>query len=322
MITQFRKSVLAILYMVGGILLLSLSSAIIRLLSSSYPINQIVIFRTIFGLVVVILFSWLILKQNFWRTQQPMLHFWRSILGIFAMGAYFISLYLLPLADVAALTMTDAIFIALLSSYFLKEKNDYRYWLVIFLGFAGVVIIARPGFSVFNPASLIAVFVGFLTAISMMVISKMAKTETFGCINFYCWLVLLFVSVGLIPWQWWTSESFFVKQGYIGWQPIGTTDWLLLIATSLCTAISNLLITQSYRMGRASLVSPFGYLDLPFSALLGFLWLQEKIDIFLVVGGAAIILSGLGLIYWEKQRDAKELEDKEPQEALQQSPAS
>lgn len=289
--------------MSGGVLLMSTGSALVRSVSASYSISQILLFRMLFNLGLVVLFSSLILKQNFWRTKKPLLHMVRSLIGLLAFIGYFASLYLLPLAEVAALTLTDTIFVAILSSFLLKEKHGYRYWLAILLGFAGVIVITHPGVTIFNPASLLAVFVGFLFALVVLMIGKMAKTETFGSLNFYFTLTCVVVSFFAITFQWWAPQSFPLGSHFIGWHSMPWGDLATMLGMGLFGASGQLCITQAFRTARASLVAPFGYLDLPFSALLGFVLLSEQVDGYLIVGGLAIILSGVYILYLEKQKN-------------------
>ena len=302
MTTSFKRALAAIIFMIAGTLFMSLSSVLTRLLSSSYTMSQILIFRMMFCLVVIMLFAHLILKQKFWFTKKPALHALRCVVGILIFLTYITSLYFLPVAQVSALTLTEAIFVAILSTILLKEKHGLGYWMVIILGFLGAVIALKPDPSIFNPLALIPLLGGFLFAVNGIVIGMMAKSENFGNINFYFTITSLTICLILSSFQWLVPQSWPVENRLIGWQPVLLQDVLVLMVMGLCAAISQLLMTQSYRLGRASLVTPFFYLDLPISAALGFFILHERIDLFLITGGAIIIVSGLAILYLEKQQ--------------------
>lgn len=307
--TGLPQSFIAILWMIGGILMISMGSALVRLASGSFAVSQMVLLRMLMIMILVIVFCTFVQKQSFWRTGRLGLHIVRGVVGVMAISGYFLSLYLLPLADVSALTLTDTLFVAVLSALFLRERNDYRYWMMVILGFIGVILVTRPGASIFNVASLGAVLVGFLFAVILLLIGYMAKTETFGSTSFYFALISVLVTLALVPWQWWTPDSYVVRNGLIGWKNPSLTEWLLVFGMAICGAVGNLCVTHAFRLGRASLVAPFGYLDLPFSAFLGFLLLHENIDVFLILGGGAIIFSGIGLIYLEHRQQVRKKQE-------------
>ena len=299
------RTFLAIFLMVAGVLLSSTGSALIKLTSNTYPISQILLFRMLIGLFPIILFSQIIQKQSFYRTRHLKFQLIRGLIGFFAMGCFFISLKILPLAEGVALILAGTIFIPVLTFIFLKEKINRKYWLAILFGFAGVLLITRPGADIFNPVSLIALTSAILFAVSITMIRYLGKHDNLGSTTFYFTFVCL-VGAGLtIPWEWWQPESFLVRQNIIGWQALPFRDLGVICLIGLIGGIAQLMMTQAFRLTSPVILAPFDYMEIVFSGMLGYFFWQEIPDYYLVGGAGIIISSGLYIIYQEHKIHAK-----------------
>src|SRR5690349_20946364 len=106
---------------------------------------ELVFYRSLFSLPVVVF--WVLKRESLaaLRPNRPMAHVWRCALGLLSMGLTFQALIMLPLADATAINFTAPIFATIFSFLILKEHVGVHRWTAVVLGFAGVLIVARPG---------------------------------------------------------------------------------------------------------------------------------------------------------------------------------
>ena len=116
-------------------------------LASEQGLNapELVFYRSLFSLPVVLF--WVLKRESLaaLRPNRPLAHVWRSGLGLLSMGLTFQALILLPLADATAINFTAPIFATILSFLILREFVGVHRWAAVFVGFIGVLIVARPG---------------------------------------------------------------------------------------------------------------------------------------------------------------------------------
>ena len=125
----------------------------VKKLSDNFPTFQIVFFRCLFGLLPVTIM--LIITNSRLKTDKIKLHFSRAIIATLAMFSFFKSFSLLTLADVSSISFASIMITTILAIFILQEKVGLRRWIAIIVGFIGVVIIFRPGTSIFSYYSLL-----------------------------------------------------------------------------------------------------------------------------------------------------------------------
>ena len=131
-----------------SILSFVLMDVLIKKLSDNLPTNEIIFFRCFFGLIPVTIV--MILTKSSIKTSKINLHIYRALIASIAMFAFFKSFHLLPLAEVSSISFASIMITTILAIYLLDEKVGIRRWLAIFIGFIGILIILRPGSSLFN----------------------------------------------------------------------------------------------------------------------------------------------------------------------------
>ena len=217
--------------------------------------------------------------SNFYKTSRPGLHAFRAIAGALAIIALFIGLRELPLADVVSLTFGGPIFVTVASIFFLSEKVGIKRWLAVFIGFVGMLLIVQPAFIDLNFYYLSPIVFCIFFACVAISVRSLSKTEANYTIAFY--FTLLCTILGF-------ASIFFVQ-----WKIPTFIDFIIFIIMGLCGSIANLLLTQSYRLAEASLVTPIKYLSLVFAIIFGFLIWSEIPKILTLLGAALVILSSL-----------------------------
>ena len=134
-----------ILFVLGAIALVSVQDVTIKWISGDYPLHEIVFIRSPVALVLLLPIVYFEGGISSLHSGQFHLQLLRGGLMFLASTFFFMGIAALPLADVVALTFVSPLFIAVLSVLFLGERVGPRRWLAIVVGFAGVVIMLRPG---------------------------------------------------------------------------------------------------------------------------------------------------------------------------------
>ena len=182
-----------------------------------------------------------------------------------------------PLADVVSLTFAGPIFVTVASIFFLSETVGIKRWFAVFLGFIGMLLIVQPAFVDLNYYYISPIIFCIFFACVAISVRSLSKTEANYTIAFY--FTLLCTILGL-------CSIFFVD-----WVMPTKIDFLIFTVMALCGSIANLLLTQSYRLAEASLVTPIKYLSLVFAIVFGFLIWSEVPKILTLLGASLVILS-------------------------------
>ena len=273
---MISKNQLGIIFMILSVISFSVMDIVVKLMSSHYPIGQLIFFRGLFGLIPIL---FIIPKERFGnllKTEKIKLHLVRAFGGAFAMTFLYLGLKFLPIADAITISFAAPIFATIFSIIFLNEKVRLIRWLAIFFGLTGVIIVLKPGTELFTYYSFFPILfcIGFATI--SIAIKKLSKTEPDYLIALYFTLVLLLF--GLI------SIS-------MGWKKIDISDIHYLIIIGLSGSIGNIFLTKSIREADISLVTPIKYLSLVFAIIAGWLIFNEIPSILTISGAMLIILS-------------------------------
>ena len=292
-----------ILCLMGAVAFLSVSDSIIKWLSPNYALHQIMLFRALFAMVVVLCIVQLEGGLESLKTRRPVLHFFRGSLLVLANMFFFLGLATLPFAETVALFFVAPLFICLLSRPVLGEKVGLSRWIVILIGLCGVLVMVRPGAEVFAVTSLLPILAALCYAIMQMMTRKLGMREKAGTLTFYIQLAFIVISsvIGLS-----------IGDGRLNMMDNPTSEFLLRAWTwplpadfgllALCgviVAFGGYLLSQAYRLGQASAIAPFEYSSLPFALIIGYLLWGDWPDWISFVGSGLIIFSGLLIVYIE-----------------------
>ena len=244
-----------------------------------YPVGQVLFLRFLIGFIPIFFIIPRDKIFNFYKTSRPGLHAFRAICGALAIIALFYGLRELPLADVVSLTFGGPIFVTVASIFFLYEKVGIKRWFAVFLGFVGMLMIIQPAFIDLNYYYLSPIIFCIFFACVAISVRSLSKTEANYTIAFY--FTSLCMLLGL------------ASSLYGDWVMPTTVDILIFLVLGLCGSSGNLLLTQSYRLAEASLVTPIKYLSLVFAIIFGFIIWSEVPKILTLLGAGLVILSSL-----------------------------
>ncbi|HEY9538375.1 MAG TPA: DMT family transporter [Kiloniellaceae bacterium] len=284
---EARSAGPAILAMCFGVLCLVANDGMAKWLTTHYAPLQIVFLRNLLALPMI---AAIVLSIGGWaalRTHHLRIHAWRGLLLVGGAYSFFVGLKFLPLAEATSLIFAAPMFITALSVPLLREHVGWRRWGAVIVGFAGVLIIVRPGASAFQPASLYVVATAALYAFFMIAARWIDRREGFWTMMFYMVLFPLLFSGAIVATVWQTPELRHLPL-FLGMAVFGTLGMTL--------------ITQGFRLAPAAVVAPFDYTALIWASLLGWLVWGEIPGVWTYAGAAVIIASGIYIVIRETRK--------------------
>jgi drug/metabolite transporter (DMT)-like permease len=262
----------AAVWMILACLFFATLNVVIRHAAQILHPFEVAFFRNLFGLAFML--PWLA-QAGFdgLRTGKLKLYGWRAGLGLISMLCWFQSLAMIPVAKAVSLSFTAPLFSTVLAATILKETVGIRRWSATLIGFAGVMIIVRPGLSEFGLGEILALASAALMAIGTVIVKTLARTEpTQAVVTF---MVLLMTPMSLLPampfWDWpaWSLWPWLVAMGAVG-------------------SAGHFCFTRSLALADASAVIPYDYTRLLFVAGIGWIAFGEFPDRWTWVGAAVI----------------------------------
>ncbi len=272
----------------------SIMAALLKLASEQGVVAlEMLFYRAIFGLPVVLLWVALGSGLNALTTRRPLAHVWRSVLGIASILCTFQALIILPLADATTISFTAPAFATILSWLILRERIGPHRWLAVLLGFVGVLIVLQPGQSGLE-LPLGGVAIGLVAALGTagvaIVLRQLRHTEHVAAIVLWFFIANAAVGALLLP---------FVGQVH------GVDTILLLTGAGVAGGLMQITLTASLQKAPVSVLSPFDYLQIVGALILGWLLLSEVPSVGTVAGAALIVTSGLYIAWRERLRGAR-----------------
>jgi drug/metabolite transporter (DMT)-like permease len=204
-------------------------------------------------------------------------HFLRNIIHFTGQNLWFWALTMIPLAQVFALEFTSPIWVILLSPLLLAERFTATRLVAAGLGFAGILIVARPDFSHLNPGVMAAA--GSAVCFAATNIATKALTKGITVLSILFWLTLMQFCFGAIAAG---------ADGVVHWPTAATLPWLILIGAA--GVLAHLSVTTALSLAPASYVAPLDFVRLPVIAVVGALFYAEPLDPWVFLGGAVIFL--------------------------------
>lgn len=258
--------------MLASTVLFSLMHVVVRYLSSDLHPFEIAFFRNslaCFFLLPIMLRN----GGQLLKTQHIKWHILRSSLNVVAMLMFFYALSITPLAVVQALSFTAPLFATVLAMVLLREKVKLRRWIAIIAGFIGVLIILRPGAQPIEIGALLVLGSAFIWALTMIVIKRLSNTDSPLTITAYVTLFLSILSLipALLYWKW--------PQG---------AQWAWLLFAAITGTLGQLCLAKAFAYAETSIVLPFDFAKIIWSASLGYLFFGEYVSAYTWAGGVII----------------------------------
>lgn len=286
----------AILLKVGSLAIFVGMQSFIKL-AGMVPAGEIVFFRSFFALIpVILMLAWRGELRGAWRTQRPLGHIHRGVVGVLSMWGTFFALTRLPLPEAIMLNYAQPLLVIVASAVFLHEPVRIYRWTAVVVGFIGVFIICWPTLSVFSSGEAVSNdrLLGVLAALGAAAMSALAVLQVRS-------LVSTEKSATIVLWFSATSSVLALLTIPFGWIELSASQTVFLILCGFCGGIAQIAMTEAYRYASAATVAPFEYSSIILGSAVGYFLFGDLPTIFSVIGGAIIILSGLFIIWRERQ---------------------
>ncbi len=276
------------LLMLASMAAFTCNDTLVKLVGQTVPLWQIV---TIRGVLASVLLLGLAKAMGALRFDFPARD-WGLVLARCAAEAAATFLFLsalleLPLANVTAVLQMLPLTVTLCAALFLGERVGWRRSLAIVLGFAGMLLIVRPGGADFGPATIYALLAVVVLTLRDLVTRQMSAAVPSLTVTFLSALSVMLFGIGLG-----LGES---------WQPVGGREWALLFAMGLLILLAYLCAVMTIRVGEVSAVAPLRYTGLVWALLLGWLVFGDWPSVITLVGAAIVVAAGLFTLLRERE---------------------
>jgi drug/metabolite transporter (DMT)-like permease len=258
----------------------TLNDTLVKLASETMPTGQLIFLRGVLATMFVLVALWL-----GGATLQPrrLVTGWvalRAVIDAFATLVFLVSLFHLPLATATAINMATPLVIAAMAAWWLRERVPLARWVVIGVGFAGVLLVFQPGPQGFNAWAWLCLAGTLLTAARDTITRRIPPDMPSIGITLATAAAVTLLALGVMAFE--------------GWEPMTWREWALLTAASTFLAAGYQLIIRSTRSGDLTAVAPFRYVGLLMAVVLGWaLW--GHVPNALAWAGIALVI-GAGLV--------------------------
>lgn len=277
------------LWMIAASTCWALMSAMIRYLSTDLPPLEVAFFRILFAAFIMI--------PHMVRNRTGLLP--RSHIGLYlvraalhagAMLFWYFALTMMPLAPATALYFTAPFFATILAVLFLGEVVRARRWLAVAAGFAGAMLILRPGLEAPEWGAVLVLGTAITSAVGRITVRTLTRDQTPNDMVAYNFTIL--TPILLIP-------AIFVWQ----WPSLEMLAWLG--ALGVVGAVSHLFMTRAYVVAEASQVAPFDFTQLIVVAVIGYLAFGEIPDGWTIAG--SILIAGSAIYIAQREAAARKI---------------
>lgn len=264
--------------MIVAVTILALLDTTAKYLSRTYPVLGVVwarfAFQTLLMLVVLDPRS----RLDLLRTSRPRVQIFRGIVLMAASMLFVSALARMPIADASAIGFLSPLIITALSVPMLRERVDALSWLAVLCGFAGVLVIIRPGGDMFSWSALLPLGAAACFALFQVLTRKLAGVDPTLPTLFYPALVGTLIMTFVLPFYWSTPQT-----------PMHSA---LFVFMGFLAGVGHFIMIKAYQFAPAPLVAPFVYSQLVVVIGLGYAVFDELPDRWSVLGMAIVVASG------------------------------
>jgi len=248
-----------------------------------YSLTQFVLVRSIIAIVIMLTLARRFGGLDALRTDEIGWHLLRSLFAIGAMYGFFYGLANMPLVNALTLGYTAPLVVTALSAIFLGDKVGWRRWAGVIAGFAGVLIMLRPGLRPLSFAEIAVLIAAVCYGSQAITARKLGGTESTLSLSLYVLIGPLIIAIVSINAEAWTTPD-----------PAG---WILMLAAGIGSVIAWVGFINGYRAVSPAILAPLEYIALVVGAIAAFFLWDEVPDRWVMVGAVIIVASGLFVVY-------------------------
>ena len=294
-----------ILALIAGIAIFSVQDLILKLISGDYPLHQAMLLRSLTAVPCLLAITWALdgtLRTLISPTWPAMLL--RGVLNFFAYTLYYLALAALPMATTVALYFTAPLMIVVMSVVILHERVSAARWIAVAAGFAGVILMVRPGGALFDWAAVLPVLCSIAYAGSMIMARVMGTKDSAAAMAFWGNLAFMAAAaaLALVYGRGGAAEGMHPSLAFLtrGWVWPWNWDLFLMCSCGVIAAIGLTLLTHAYRVAQSSVVAPFEFTFAFWGILWGWVFWGDLPDALGWLGIAVIIAAGVYVLRSER----------------------
>ena len=272
------KEFVGILFAVAAYFSFSILDAFQKTAVINHSIFQLLFIKYIFTLLLSCSEAKRKNNYKFWQSNNVKLQVLRSFFSIIESGCFVLAFRYLSLADVHSVGSLAPVIIVALSALILKENVSPKTWIAIFVGFLGVLIILRPGLSIFDIKSLLPLMAAFFLGLYQVVTRKVSENDSTETSLFYTSLIG-FIVMSILA--------------FVYWQPLTLNSYFLFTGIGIFFSMGIYFQIIALGKARASIIQPFHYTLIFWAIILGYLVYDDLPDIPTIAGALIIAASGI-----------------------------
>lgn len=266
----------------------------------SLPLFMVILVRYAVHVVLVLAITWPKMGARVFCSTNYVMQIIRGSTSLFAILTIFMALSYLPQAEATAIYFLAPLLVLCIAPWFLAEPSRWYRWLAAFIGFAGVMVIVRPGTGLHPIGVIYGLIAACVIAAQFLCTRKLAADNSMTTL-LWTGLVGLAGGIVLVPFKW--HEGVAVLSGFAPWQ------WLLLLNTGIFGTVGHLLQIKAYQHAPASLLAPFSYLQIIAAAVLGLVIWGQFPDAWAWFGIFIVCASGIvvTIVEWRNNPGVKKI---------------
>lgn len=282
-----RERLLGIILVVTSSSLFGLVDGLSKLLAEDQSFAQIVWARYALGLPILLLATRPSQLKRLFHTNRPYLQILRGLTPVCVSIAMVFAVRYMPLAEATVILFAAPLLVVALSVPLLGEQVRLSRWIAVGVGFAAVLIVARPGVSDISHFAIFPV-VGALCYAVMQIVTRRIAAAGEPAQTTLAWTLL----TGIV-----LSTPVVIAL----WQPLDSRGWLLMLALGTVFGIAQLLMIRGFAHAPAGLLAPLSYAQVVSAAIISVIVFDEALDIWTLIGIVLIIGSGLYVVRQRQQ---------------------
>ena len=271
--------------MVVAAIFFSIAVGLVRHISATIDAFEQTFWRQVIGAIILLPYAWRLGFKGL-KTRQLGTNLIRNTAGYVGISFSFLSITLIPMADSLALQFTLPLFTMIFAFLILSERVGRHRIAATVVGFAGALVILRPGIVDINLGMTVALLAAASFGVSDTLVRRLSRTDSTTLIVFYGFALQIPIAAAVAAFNWVTPSL---------------TDWPWLIALGLTSFAAQWSLARSVVLAEASLVSPVLFIRLPMVAAIGFFFFAQVPDIWTGVGAVIIFAA----TYYSARREAK-----------------
>lgn len=265
----------AAFWMLGAVFSFSAMAVAGREMAIDLDTFEIMTYRSIIGLIIVLVCAWAFGTLHQINTDRLGVHFLRNIFHFTGQNLWFFAVTLIPFAQLFAFEFSTPIWIAIAAPFFLGERLSLLRKSAIFMGFAGILMVTRPWLAGLSPGLIAAALCAIGFAGAAIFTKRLTRTASITCILF--WLTSMQLVFGLIC---------IFADGQIALPTRSSIGWVFVVG--LGGLIAHFCITKALTLAPATIVTPVDFTRLPIIVTIGYLFYNEGLDTYVILGAVII----------------------------------